>query len=410
MTRLLVALYLASLALLPWCTFPPFPWLHRHAQWSDAVFAAAAALWLVELWRRRGARAFQWRAFHLLIALYLGAALASLLVAAPDKRAGALKLLGMTELGALAVITSDLAARKALPPLIARVVAVTSLLVAGAALAGLLLFYGGVETSLIGVYGDLTPSPWYARVQALTYNPNLLASFCIFAAAVIGREDAALPRRLRRLTQAALALTVLLTFSRGILGFILAAAIARAQTPRARAFAAALGTACVVAIIGLSVWKLTIDPTRPLAARIELGEPGTRGVTTSTAWESFKAHPWFGTGTGTSPGRLYSRPFDAHLTPLNIASTMGLPALLAFAGLILTLWRERARPTDRATWGGMAGFGVEALAHDIEDFRHLWVLIGLADAGRTKGRDDDEGRETGSSAADLRADHRSARR
>ena len=30
--RAVLVLYLTSLALLPWAWFPPFPWLHEHAQ------------------------------------------------------------------------------------------------------------------------------------------------------------------------------------------------------------------------------------------------------------------------------------------------------------------------------------------------------------------------------------------
>ena len=50
---------------------------------------------------------------------------------------------------------------------------------------GLALFYAGVETPLVGGYGDLLPSRSYARVQAGLYHPNLLARYCIFAAAVV---------------------------------------------------------------------------------------------------------------------------------------------------------------------------------------------------------------------------------
>src|SRR5437667_12641900 len=95
-SRALVAFYLLTIALLPWTWFPPFPWLHEHAQWSDATFALTAALWLVECSiLRRWPRP---RAVHGALALYIGAAALSLLFAAPDRHAGAMKLLGMCEL------------------------------------------------------------------------------------------------------------------------------------------------------------------------------------------------------------------------------------------------------------------------------------------------------------------------
>jgi hypothetical protein len=75
-------------------------------------------------------------------------------------------------------------------------------------------------------------------------------------------------------------------------------------------------------------------------------------------------------------------PFDAHLTPLNVAATLGLPALLGLAIVVVALWRARSRPTDLATWGMLAGIGLDGLGQDAEDFRHVWVALGLADASR----------------------------
>src|SRR5215471_5488710 len=105
-TRLL---YLITLALLPWAWFPPFPWLHEHAQWSDAVFAVAATLWGIELWVNK--RLPRLDASHAAMALYVLLAALSLLFATPDKRAGAIKLIGISELVILALMTSDVVAQ-----------------------------------------------------------------------------------------------------------------------------------------------------------------------------------------------------------------------------------------------------------------------------------------------------------
>ena len=75
-------------------------------------------------------------------------------------------------------------------------------------------------------------------------------------------------------------------------------------------------------------------------------------------------------------------PFDAHMTPLNIAATLGLPALAAFVAIPCLLWRARRRPTNLVLWGALAGIGLDGLAQDVEDFRHVWVLFGLAAADR----------------------------
>jgi len=377
MSRLVLALYLTSLVLLPWTWFPPFPWLHEHAQWSDAVFAATAVLWAIERWQLG-----TWprlRPAHAALALYLLFAGLSLLFASPNPGSGVPKLLGVAELCTLAILTSDLASHPGVFPRIARSIAITSLLTAAAAFVGLLLFYSGIGSPLIGIYGELEPSPWYARIQAGTYNPNLLASFCIFAAAIVARRDGELPVWLRRITLAVLWITVCLTFSRGILGFVLAALIRSACTPRRRALAAACSVAILGITITLTVWKPSINPVRPFDSRFETAT-SSRSQAASSSLKTLVSHPILGSGLGTSPGQYRGAPFDSHLTPLNIAATIGLPALTVFSFLITLLWRGRVRPTDLAIWGGLAGLALDGLAQDAEDFRHLWVMMGVADS------------------------------
>lgn len=377
----MVALYLVTLALLPWAWFPPFPWLHEHAQWSDAVFAITATLWGVELWVNK--RLPRLDASHAAMALYVISAALSLLLATLDKRAGAIKLLGIIELVVLALMTSDIVARPERGGLAARVIAATSLATAAAAITGLMLFYVGVKTRLVGIYGELTPSPGYARIEAGTYNPNLLASFSIFAAAILARYQAALPVWLRRLSVAGLWVTVALTFSRGILGFALAAALRAARTERQRMLAAAFGVACVGVILGMTFWRPVLDPIHPLALHFE-ATPSNRYEATASSLRTLVASPLWGSGLGASPGLVYGVPFDAHLTGVNIAATLGLPALMAFTTLVVSLWRKRNRAVSLALWGGLAGLALDGLAQDIEDFRHLWVLIGFVDADSTK--------------------------
>jgi hypothetical protein len=383
-SRAVLALYLLTVALLPWSWFPPFPWLHEHAQWSDATFAVTTALWLVECWNLR--RWPRLRAVHGALALYAGSAALSLLFAAPDRHAGAMKLLGMIELCVLFLITADLVARPGCPRsgrmlhAFTLVVAASSLLTAAAAVVGLLLFYLGFSTRLIGIYGDLTPSPFYARVEGGLYHPHLLANFCIFASAVVTRADAELPPWLRRLTQSALWVTVALTFSRAILGFLFAAALRSAPSHRRCTAITACAILCAGLLSTMSIWKLSFDPGHPLRTHFDPGVHARHWYTVTSSFHTLLAHPLLGSGVGTSPGWYHGAPFDAHLTLLNIAATMGLPALAAFVCLHVLLWRSRRHPIDLATWSGIAGMALDGLASDIEDFRHLWVLLGLADA------------------------------
>ena len=226
--RAAAGLFLAALALLPWAAVLPFPWLHPRAQWSDAVFAAAALAWAVDRARTRS-----WPKVGLAEAgmgLYLGMAALSLWHADPRPPAGAAKLLGMAMLAAWAVVTADLVPRLGLP-VVARTVAVTAVLTAVAALAGVGLFFLGVSTPFVGSYGDLVPGA-YARAQA-----GLRASRTCWRASAYSPTASSLattPGFLpapRRLVLWAVVLTSLLTVSRGILALGLAALVRHADTP-----------------------------------------------------------------------------------------------------------------------------------------------------------------------------------
>jgi hypothetical protein len=373
-------LFLATLALLPWGGIVRFPWLHQNAQWSDAVFALATLAWALGLVAAR--RRPQVRMVHVGLALYLGWAGVSLLAAQPRPASGPAKLLGVAMLVALAVVTAEMMERPGMPRSVGRTITATSLLTALAAAVGVALSYFGHITPLVGTCGDLLPGP-LSRAQAGFTHPNLLASWCVFASGVAAREDAGLSRGWRRIAQAALALTVVLTTSRAILAFVLSAAIRGATTPLRRRLAAALAVLLVIVMGALTVTNLQLNPLRPWEARLS-PEPSTRWQTLVSSLHTLAGHPLLGTGPGTSPGLRGALPFDAHLTPLNVAATLGLPALVGLVLAVVWLWRARSRPTDRATWGMLAGLALDGLGQDIEDFRHVWVALGLADAGRSR--------------------------
>jgi hypothetical protein len=142
-----------------------------------------------------------------------------------------------------------------------------------------------------------------------------------------------------------------------------------------------LGISLVVAMIGLTLVNLTFQPLRPWDLQRREG-PSVRLQSATTSLETLAAHPLVGSGLGSSPGRRGSLAFDAHFTPLNVAASLGVPALAGLAFAVVCLWRARARPTDLALWGMLAGLALDGLGQDIEDFRHVWVALGLADAGR----------------------------
>ncbi len=371
-------LFLASLFLLPWGALLPLRSLHEHACWGDVVFALATLSWVATLALER--RLPRPRLVHAALALYLLWAGLSFLWASPRAGSGAAKLVGMAMLAALLVVTSEMMRRPGMPAAIGRTLAATALLSALAAIAGVLLALFGRTTPLVGLCGDLLPGP-VSRAQAGFPHPNLLASFCVFASAVVAREDAGLTRWMRRVVQCALTAAVLLTTSRAILAFALSAAIRHAGTPGRRRFAKALAAVLVVAMAALTLVNLVMNPARPWQARVGVG-PSPRLEAAATSLDTLARHPWVGSGPGSLPGLRGRLPFDAHFTPLNVAATLGLPALGALVLLAVALWRARARPTDRTTWGLLAALALDGLGQDVEDFRHVWIALGLADAGR----------------------------
>jgi hypothetical protein len=373
---LAVLLYLAALALLPWSSFPPFPWLHENAQWSDILVAGAAVAWVAE---QRGTDLRAPTLPELTLGLFVVLAGLSFIVAPAGYGSTFGDFVGAGELAVIAFLTSRFAAERWSFVLIVCVVTATSLLVVAAALVGLALFYADVQNSFVGGYGALVASADYARVQAGLEHPALLGSYCIFASAVIGQGEGILPRRLRRGAQLALAVTVALTFSRAVIGFALAALIRIADTPRRRAVAAAAAVVCIAAMAVLSFAAISFDPSHPQDLSVSTAREPVRSQELTAAIDTAADYPLLGTGPGSLPGEAegYGRR-QAHNTPVGVAATLGIPALLSLIAFLALIWRDRSRPTNRATWGGVAGLGLDGLGQDIEHFRHVWVMLGLA--------------------------------
>jgi hypothetical protein len=381
------ALYLLALAALGFKWLSPFAGLSERSIWSDALIAASAAVWI---WRSlRSGRRPTIRAFHVGLALLLAAGVLSMLFAS-DRATAAENVLVMAELCILAVLTSVFASNGRRLNAIVLVVCLVALYSAALAAIGIGLFYAGMESSLVGEYGSLAPSEAYVRVAAGFESPPLLASFCIFASAVVARDDSTLPLGLRRATQVALAALVLATFSRAAIAFVAAAAIrvgyARRRSRLAVAAAASVVASAAVLTVGLTIGYLEVDPADPAQASYEVpGEENGRWDNIGDGVDAFADRPLVGHGPGALTARFDGKEFRAHMTPVNIAATMGIFALAAFVFLIVTLWRNRPRPTPIATWSGLAGLGLDGLTLDIDHFRHVWVLLGMADAERRPG-------------------------
>jgi O-antigen ligase len=382
------ALYLVALALLPWKWLSPLGGISERAGWTDVFVAVAVVVWSWEM-LRSGARP-RLRAPHWALAAYVVAGALSALIASGNRGDALANLLLMVELAMLFVLTSDYASERSGRDAIVLVVLLVAAVTILQTLVGLGLFYLHVDTSLVGAYGDLAPSDSYARIAAGFYSAPLLGSFCIFASGVLAREDSDLPRSLLRAARIGLALVALLTFSRAIVGLAVAALIRTAHGRcwrRARLVTVTAAIGGVFVMAALTAGHVAANPARPGSVTYALGDPSTnpRLEVFETSTGTFARHPFLGIGPGALPGRSnHGVPSRAHSTPLNVAATVGLPALAALIAFLVALWRERRRPTDWATWSGLIGLGIDGLGQDIDHFRHVWVMFGLADAGRRK--------------------------
>jgi O-antigen ligase/polysaccharide polymerase Wzy-like membrane protein len=379
-----LGLYLLALLALGFKWLSPISSVNEQSGWTDILFGAAAAAWLFECIKERAFPGL--RAFHFLLLAFAALTLISAAFA-EAQGTGARNLLLVCELLAIAFLSSQFASDQG--GLDAMVFVVTSLALLTGVLAavGLALFYAHVHTSLIDSYGAyFEPSDRYARIAAGFDSAPLLSSFCIFASGMVAQESVQVPRRVRIATQVVLGLLVLSTLSRGAIGFFAAMAVRNGARPSSSLIAKRVAIGAVAGGLLLMV-ALTIgaphgDPTRPSSITYEVPDPDLRLHTFDTGFDTFERHPLLGKGPGSFVALYQGGPFRAHFTPLNVAATTGLPALLVLIALVIALWRNRRRPTPIATWSGLLGLGLDGLGQDIEHFRHVWVLIGVADAQR----------------------------
>ena len=282
------ALYLIALALLPIKWLSPFA--DAQAGWTDVFIAAAAVAWAVGKVRARARPRL--RPCHYGLALYVLAGVLSAAFASSDPSVGRENVLIMAELVTLFVLTSDFRRRRLMSPGDRADGARGNAFMRPRALTVLALglFYARVPTDLVGSYGGLEPSDLYARVAAGFNSAPLLGSFFSFASAVVADPKSELPGRVRALAQVILLVLVVLTVSRALLGFLVAAAIrfgAARGTRTARRLAVGAVVASLVILTTLTLGGLTIDPSKPWAASYSLLDTNRR----ARAWKPSRPPP-----------------------------------------------------------------------------------------------------------------------
>ena len=217
----------------------------------------------------------------------------------------------------------------------------------------------GIDTPWSSGGGELG---WRFRPQGFTESTNLLASLCLVPLLFAVAQK-------RRAWTALLGVVLLLSASRTILAALVGVALLK--KPRGgRWLVGALSLAAVISVVA-DVHELWWGP-------------GIRWRIMASALRMALAHPLLGVGpgqhaafTGWPSASDAALPWNAHSTPLDVAATLGIPALLALGALVVSALRK---PGDAflkvALWATL----FDALTIDVERFRHVWLFLGLITA------------------------------
>lgn len=349
----------AGAVLLPLQWWPPMPL--PGMQLADAVFALAFAAFLARGAGRPG----------LLLACAGAAFLFGVLASAAASGRWNAKLLGHAELVALAWMAASL------PPAGARRLRAALVLAAlGAALTagiGLAFWLAGIETPLLYTQGVLLPGD-YPRLRGTLVTAAMLASLAVAGLLLVWFERDLLARPLRRLTLGLGALALAFTYNRGLAsGLIVATGMAAWRRGRGARLAWAALALLLLSLLALSIrWTVELNPAAPLETRL-LWQEGNRWIYWRDAAAAIAANPLFGLG----PGALPAAGWDAHNTWLNLWSVLGFAPLAAFALLLAAAIRDAARGRARGLLAALLFVALSSLHMDVEDMRHVWLLIGL---------------------------------
>jgi hypothetical protein len=372
--RLFELCLLAGIVLIP---VQQAPFLPNYARLgitaADLLFALAGALWIAHALRCELSRVIKSVApwdWAWLSVFSLGVCASAMV-----NGGSYLKLLGHLELVAIALMVAHLACQEDGRDRVLLALIGAALVGATTGLTGAALFYCGEPSFLLNHYGDLEPGN-YPRIRGTAIRANMLATIIATGIAITWTIRAQWRYRVAYLTRPVLAILLLalfFTFSRtwltlacGLLWFW----AARGAT--SRTYAAAGVTVLVISLhVALARWNIVVNPTRFWEASIP-GDAGTRWVMWGNAAESIKAHPLFGRGPGSA---ATAKGWSAHLTWLNLWAVLGIAPLLAFAtGMARCLAHHRNSLAAALALGIML---LDSTSRDIEDMRHLWVLVGI---------------------------------
>ena len=197
-------------------------------------------------------------------------------------------------------------------------------------------------------------------------NPNDLAAMALLAlGAALSLSAWTAQKTIIRWAAAACAATflivILLTQSRGgILGLTLGFApplFARLFKKPLIPICVAISIVVAISILPQSLW-VRLSGMRDLTSTATIAEADPEGSAAQrweiqkTAWKIFSDHPLVGVGLGCYPvaNRRYAPNLgarDTHNTYLNLAAELGIPGLLMWVGLVVSVLRQGVAGTNR---------------------------------------------------------------
>jgi hypothetical protein len=307
-----------------------------------------------------------------------GAAASTLLGGSP------VKLLGHFELAALGWMAASASPHGA--RWLRRALVIAAALAALTAMAALAVFFSGIagydaagrpETPLLYIHGSLVPGN-YPRPRGTLVSGAMLTSVVATGLVLLWCErELVASAWLRRAIHAIGLTAVFFAFSRTIatLAFVLVAAgLWRRDSPRWARGAFLVGAAAYSAALWVSLrHHIVLNPMEPWAVDV-LAADGDRFGRWRIALASIAENPIVGAG----PGAVIADGWSAHNTWLNLWAVLGIVPLAAFAFLMFASIRAAIGWPSLGVAFALIFFLIESAYNDIEDMRHVWLLIGIA--------------------------------
>lgn len=374
-------------------------------QAADIVFVPAASIYIALLLAGKRKLRLLWSSRYAI--LYLATLILSA-CASEDKRQSFLKLPAdaYVIIGAI-MATSYISSLEALRKTILAWIAGTAVTIIATA-AGLFAFYAlglrGLEQNIFLFHsGTLPPGP-YPRICALFLDANMFCSYAVASAMIVvaAHEAGWITRGTSRALFWGIALASIPSLSLGLGGLFLAIGLWHWRARRSNAarsafvgrFAARAGIFAAVGFLLVATISPTPLRTSSVWETLRHPQPSSRVLTWIGAWRTFLAHPLLGRGLDLPAAnvRYLAASGDlqelqaAHNTWLGIMAQAGLPGVIAFAAIVLSVttfgWRSPSSnpmlaALDLAFLGGVL---YPFLTVSFENTRHVWLMIGLVAA------------------------------